>query len=173
MMIQQYLDNADVVKATLELVTALLEQEQFFLNNYTNAITHPDYLALTQKVNHASLEMANVLSALGVPLAFTHKITLIDDSMDIGFLANAMISQFNNNIAIESKTPSQLVLYTNAEHASAAKVSLYETNNKIGMISCFNIVQRTNKPYIVGLHTWQEARHVQHALGETHIKMAS
>lgn len=170
-MIQQSLDNPTVATFANKLANALLKQEQFFLENYTNATHHPDYLVLTKKVNDASQQLADVLQSFSIPLAFTHKITLVDDSMDLAFLVDAMQSQFGNHVALESKTASQLVLYTDGDHASAVKVSLYEANKQIGMISCFNVAQRTNKPYIVGLHTWQEARQLKQALSDANINM--
>lgn len=170
-MIQQSLDNPTVATFANKLAHALLEQEQFFLENYTHATHHPDYLVLTKKVNDASQQLADVLQSFSIPLAFTHKITLVDDSMDLAFLVDAMQSQFGNHVALESKTASQLVLYTDGDHASAVKVSLYEANKQIGMISCFNVAQRTNKPYIVGLHTWQEARQLKQALSDANINM--
>lgn len=172
-MINEYLQYPAIASLASSLCNALLKQEQFFLENYAHATNHPDYIMLTRRVNEASQALANCLDGQSIPVAFSHKITLVDDSMDIKMLADKMTTHFGNKISMESRTSSQFIIYTSSELATQVKSELYTTNRQLGLISCFNVTERTKRPYIVGLHTWQNARAVKQMLVSGAVKIAS
>jgi hypothetical protein len=172
-MIHQYIQYPAVSTLASSLCNALLKQEQFFLANYANATSHPDYIMLTRRVNEASQSLANCLDSKSIPIAFSHKITLVDDSMDIKILADKMSTTFGKKISMESRTSSQFIIYTTSELAIQVKSKLYKTNRQLGLISCFNVTERTKRPYIVGLHTWQDARSIKQILLSGPLKVVA
>lgn len=172
-MIERYLHINDVAKTADKLTSALLNQEQYFLDNYTQAANDPEYYALTSLVNKASIALAGVLSAHSIECAYTHKVTLVDEDMDVEYLSSVMHDKFDGRIVIECKSPTQLVCYAHENEALKVKDELYTINSCCGIISLFNMVDRIKRPYILGLHTWQDARYVRDVLQQSLYKQVS
>lgn len=160
-MLSNYLTNTDIAFAASKLCKALLKQEACFLSSYSQGLNSPEYLSYTDDVNEFSCQLASLLSDQNYQGVFTHKITLVDEEIMVDDIANSLNYEFPENFLLDVRSPQQLVCFTTQDTALSVKDTIYKKNHSCGIISLFNMVERTKRPYILGLHSWDDARNVE------------